>query len=170
MFDRLWELLAQCWDLIVPFEVIDHYERGVVLRLGKPHRDLEPGFHWVFPFVEHVVSDIVKPTTQAFLSQTLTTKDGKTVVVSAIVTRSISDVRASLLECESVDSVVRDSTLGVVARQVRQHTWEELHTEDFNSKMLKEIRLRASEFGIKIHRVQLGDIAFTRALSLFKVQ
>lgn len=49
MFDKVFELLRSIWEHLIPFVLLREYHRGVVLRAGVWHRDLGPGFHWVFP-------------------------------------------------------------------------------------------------------------------------
>ena len=44
MLDRVINFIAEFGGLFKPFEVIDAYQQGVVLRWGKYHRTLEPGF------------------------------------------------------------------------------------------------------------------------------
>lgn len=168
MLDKLIDLIVDFIDLFRFWEVVDEYEQAVVLRLGRFNRVLDPGFHWILPLgIERAMSDSVVKTTKNLAPQSLTTADGKTVVVSGIITRSISDIQTALLECESVETVIQDCAYGAIAKIVRAHTWEELHTDEFAAAMSKEVRTRAKEYGIQIHRVQLSDISLARSIRLW---
>lgn len=168
MFDRLIDLLLDSLGLFKFWEIVDEYEGAVVLRLGRFHRVLDPGFHWVIPFnIERTMGDIVKPTTHALKPQSLTTSDGVGVVVSGIITRTITDIRTALLECEGVETVITDSADGVIASQVRNATWEELHTDEFAAKVKSAIHKRAKEYGVSIQRFQWHDCAKSRSLRLW---
>ena len=168
MFDRLIDLLLDSLGLFKFWEIIEPYEQAVVTRLGIYHRTLEPGFHWVVPLaIERVYGDSVVPTTHDLAPQSLTTADGRSVVIRAVITRSITDIRKAVLECEGVENVLVDSATGAVADAVRAHEWDELSSKDFAQALTAEVRDRAKPWGVKIHRVQLADISASRSLRLW---
>lgn len=163
MIDRIIDVLLQFAAWFIPFVVIDEFERAVVLRFGKKHRTLEPGFHWLWPLgIEKALADNVVPRTTNLNTQSLTTKDGKTIVVGGVVTSSIRDIVKSTLEVEGVDHALQDSCLGAIASAVAAHTWDEIHTEDFAEVLTKECRKQGWRFGIEIHRVQLSDLSLAK--------
>lgn len=167
MFDRVIEFLSKWFDLLLPFTVLDPYERGVVLRLGEFHRKIDAGFHWIAPFnIETVLTDSVVPRTVNLSAQSLTTCDGVGVVVSAVVTASISNIRVALLEVEGVDDALRDSCLGVIGHLIASNTWDAIQRADFVVALTSACAEQALDYGIKIKRVQLSDVARMRAIRL----
>lgn len=169
MIEKLIDLLVSIFEYFIPFEVIDAYQRGLVLRLGTFNRELEPGFHWIIPFrVERVMVMDVVPATLNLKAQSLTTADGKSVVIGAVVTHKIHRIQKALLECNSVHNVLEDSCYGHVASLVSSHTWDEVRAETFNELLTEACRKRAFTFGVEITRVQLSDVAPSRALRLYQ--
>ena len=167
MFDKLLDVILQWFTFFIPFVVIDAFERAVVLRFGKPHVDLEPGFHWIIPFqVDRVLADNVVPRTINLGSQSLTTKDGNAVVVAGVVTAQIRDIRKATLEVEGVDDAMQDSCYGAIGALVAAHTWEEVQHEDFSDVLTKACRKQAWRFGIEIQKVQLSDLTIARTYRL----
>lgn len=169
MLDRLIDLLTQCIGWFVPFCVVDEFERGIVLRFGKFHRELDPGFHWIIPFeVERVIADNVVPRTMNLGAQSLTTKDGAQIVLGVILTARIHDIRKSLLDVEHVDAAVQDSCYAEVARVVHEHTWDEMQAESINDELLKSCRKRAFGYGVEIMRAQFSDLARCKSLRIIQ--
>lgn len=169
MFDRLIELLAQFGQWFLPFTVIDHFERGVVLRLGTYHRTLEPGFHWMWPFgIERAIADNVAWRTGTPGVQSLLTKDNKAISIRVVVTARITDIRTALLEVEGMDHAMMDSVSGAVAAYVSAHAWDEIIAEEAPNELAKACRRRAKTFGIEIDRVQLADLTPARAIRLLQ--
>ena len=169
MIEKLIDLVVAVFEYFIPFEVIDSYQKGVVLRLGVFHRELEPGFHWVWPLrIERVLVMDVVPYTLNLKAQSLTTSDGKSVVISAVVTSKVHRIQKALLECNSVNNVLEDSCYGQVAALVASHTWDEVRSESFNELLTEACRKRAFAFGVEITRVQLSDCAPSRALRLYQ--
>lgn len=167
MLDRLIDLLLQWVGFFVPFVVVDQFEQAVVLRFGKYHRELDPGFHWILPFeIDRVIADNVVARTTNLAAQSLTTKDGKTIIAAGVVTSSISNIRKATLEVETVDNALRDSCYGTIGIAVAAANWDEIRSEAFIEVLTKACRKNGWRYGIEIERVQLSDLAPTKALSL----
>jgi regulator of protease activity HflC (stomatin/prohibitin superfamily) len=169
MLDRLIDLILQWVGWFVPFLVVDAFEQAVVLRLGNYHRTLGPGFHWIIPFgVERAITDNVVPRTRNLGPQSLTTQDRCLIVLAAVVTLRIHDIRKSVLEVEDVDDAVSDSCYAEIAAVVHRHTWEELQGDDIGDELLRACRKRAFQYGVEVMRVQLSDRAKTRTYRLMQ--
>jgi regulator of protease activity HflC (stomatin/prohibitin superfamily) len=135
--NKLIDLLVEFIWWFVPCTVIDHFERGVVLRFGKFNRVLEPGFHWMWPFgVEQVLSENVKPDGSYTVSQAVTLKDGTSLALTLIFIWEIVDIKKLLLEIEDKETVL---------------TWALGHVEDFIHRLdwseLIKLRAWAAESG-----------------------
>jgi regulator of protease activity HflC (stomatin/prohibitin superfamily) len=167
VIDKLIDLIVNFMDLFRFWQVINEYERGIVLRLGVFQRELEPGLHWVIPFhIDNVLHDNVVPRTVALGAQSLMTKDGVTVAVSGVVTARIRHIRKALLEVEGVDHALVDSCSAAVAEHVARATWDELRAVASGEALLKECRKQEFQYGIEILRVQLSDITTCRVVRL----
>jgi regulator of protease activity HflC (stomatin/prohibitin superfamily) len=169
MFERLLDLILQSIAFFIPFVVIDQFEEAVVLRFGKFHRTLGPGFHWIIPFqIERGISDNVVPRTLNLQAQSLTTKEGRMVMVAAVVTASIRDIQKATLEVEGVDHALQDSCYGAIGMLVAAATWEEVQSADFSEALTKACRKQAWRFGIEIQRVQLSDLTLSKTLRIMQ--
>jgi membrane protease subunit HflK len=167
VLDRLIDLILQSLSFLVPFAVVDQYEEAIVLRFGKFHRQLEPGFHWIWPLrVERVILDNVVPRTVNLGAQSLTTLDGKSIVVAGVVTARIRDVKKATLEVESVDHALRDSCYGAIGMHVSGNTWAHLCTEESSEALSKACLKLAWRYGIEIEKVQLSDLTYSKSLAL----
>jgi regulator of protease activity HflC (stomatin/prohibitin superfamily) len=168
VLDRLIDFVLGVLDLFRFWEVIDHYEQGVVLRLGRFDRTITPGFHWILPFgIDSVLTDNVVPRTVKLDAQSLTTKDERNVVVSGVITARISDIEKALLNVEGVDHALRDSTYAAIASGVATASYSSLHTDEFMDSLTKVARKQAWRYGVEILRVQLVDVSLCRSLRLW---
>lgn len=163
MLDRIVDFLQSIVTNFQFWAVVYHYEKGVLLRFGKFNRVLEPGVHWCIPFhIDHVMVDNVVTRTVHLGAQSLTTRDGKSIVVSAIVTMSIADIHKALLEVESIEHAMMDSCYAAVANHVDASTWEMLHGEEAFKTLTRECKRAGKRYGLEIERVQLADLAVCR--------
>ena len=169
MFDRLLDALLSSLQLFQFWVVVNAYERAVVLRFGIFDRELDPGLHWLIPFaVERVWHEHTVPRTINLGPQSLTTKDGRGVVISAIVTAKVVNVRQALLEVEGVDHAVRDACYAEIAGVILRKDWQSLSHDDLGDELATACHKRARRWGIEIIRVQLSDVALSRSLRLWQ--
>jgi membrane protease subunit HflK len=171
VFDKLVEVLLQFVHLFFFCFITMSYQQGVVLRWGQLHRVVGPGFHWKWPFcVEHYLFVNTVPETMTVGPQSLTTKDGRSVVVSTIVTFSVEDVAKFLLEIEGGHQVIEDSTYGTVADFVMRRTWDDLcqFEAQFGNELSKVVRRRSKMYGVNVINVQLCDFTASRSIRLIQ--
>jgi regulator of protease activity HflC (stomatin/prohibitin superfamily) len=169
MFERLFDYLLVIIKAFKFFDVVDVYQRGVVLRLGKPHREVGPGLVWLIPlYVDKLLVENVVLETLPVGPQSLTTLDGKNLVLSTVVSFTIEDVRKFLLEVEGRNEFIEDTTYGIQSKFVMSRTWQQLLDIDVENELTKAVRRRAKDWGINIHRVQVADFSLSRSLRLIQ--
>ena len=153
---------------LVFWTVIDKFEEGVQMRLGKPKRTLQPGLRFILPFgIDEVLTDNVVPTTTSLDTQSLTTKDGKSIVIEAVLTHKIVDIQKILLEVEDADDALTDSASGYIAEQVTQHTWAQVRKPEFPKSLKPHIQRQARKWGIGVTKVQFSDCALAPSYRLW---
>ena len=168
MLDRLFDFLLLVYKKLIPWVILDEYERGVILRWGRKHRALGPGWHWRWPLgIENYLSASVVTDTCRMPPQSLTTADGVSIVVSAVITSHVVDVEKLLLECEDKDQAMLDSAFAVIARLVTTNKWEDIHTERFANRMTLHVKRKAERFGIAVESVAFADVARCRSVRLW---
>ncbi len=84
--------------LLGGIKVINQYERGVVLTLGKFSGIRQPGLRYVFPVIQKLVRVDVRSTPIDVPKQEVITKDNVTVGVDAVVYFRVIDAQKAILE------------------------------------------------------------------------
>jgi regulator of protease activity HflC (stomatin/prohibitin superfamily) len=167
VFDKLVDVLLQFLDKFAFIVIVDAYEQVIVLRLGRYNRTLMPGPHWIWPFAETAISENVVSKVYDLNAQSLTTKDGVSIVVSGIVTARVHDVRKALLGVEGVTDAIKNASVAEIARAVAGANWEELTTPQFGYLLTGACRRRGFKWGMEIDEVQLSDVSKSRSIRLF---
>ena len=166
MFERVFDFIASFWNVLRPWVVIDDYEGGVILRLGRYHRELKPGLHWKLPLADVSVTTSTAITTMALRPQTLTTRDDLTIVISAIVKYHIEDVRAYLLDIWDSADVLNDVTLGAIKEIVALVDYRDLQRKEIEDDVLNTVQDEAKRFGVHVHKVTFSDLGKVRSIRL----
>jgi regulator of protease activity HflC (stomatin/prohibitin superfamily) len=167
MLDKILDFLMQIWNQLAPFHVIEHYNRGVMLRLGKFRKIVEPGLLWKIPFVDQIIEHTVVATTIELSSQSLTTKDEKNIVARAVVKYEIKDIEVFLLDVYDAVDAISDMTMGIIKKVITNKSWEECKEESLDDLITKKARVEARKWGIEIIAVTLTDLGVIRSIRLF---
>ena len=83
---------------IVSIKVVDQYQRGVVLTLGKFSGIREPGLRFVVPVIQRMIMVDIRSTPIDVPKQEIITKDNVTAGVDAIVYFRVVDAPKAVLE------------------------------------------------------------------------
>ena len=135
MLDRLVEWIIAVWDTIIPYKIINQFDRGVRLRFGKFKEVLEPDFHWKLPIFDTIIEHGSVWTTHSMPAQSLTTKDGKDIVVKGIIKYRVVDMKVFALEVWDAIDAISDMTQGIIFDIVKDKTWDDLQHEDLKKEI-----------------------------------
>lgn len=169
MFDRIFDFIEAVWEWFIPFEVVDQDYKAVVLRLGKFHRVIGPGFNWILPFgIEDIRGDCVVPRIRNLEEQSLVTADGKQIILGVVVTAELINIKRALLGIENVDGAIEDSCLGVIGEYVRLNNWKDICDAEFPQVLREECHAKAVKFGVKISNFQLTNLTPARTFRVIQ--
>lgn len=147
--------------VIVPgVRIINQFERGVVLRLGKYSRTLNPGLHVIIPYLDRMVKVDIRTTPMDIPKQEVITRDNVTVNVDAVVYARVIDAQKAVLETTNY----RYATSTFAQTALRDITGnfeldEILSKRDEISSQIREIvDNQTDKWGIDIESVKLQNI------------
>lgn len=172
------QLIAKIFEFgkeyLLPWETILHYNRGVRLRFGKVVRDKEgrvkvlgPGFHWKWPIcIDDLLTHMVKVTTMDLSEQTITTRDGQSIVVRGVLKYEVHDVATLLLECDSPAAAVADISMGIIRDAFVEKDWSECNDPKFPEQIAIKIRREAKKWGISVLALTLTDLSIMKSFRL----
>ncbi len=78
--------------------LIREWERGVLLRLGKYRRNLDPGISWVIPGIDRIVATVdLRIRSTPFTAEKTLTRDTVPVNVDAVLFWVVTDAQRAVL-------------------------------------------------------------------------
>lgn len=156
--------------LVPKWDIVPTTHGWVMWVGGKRVISGGPGIIWWWPARTEVKIYPVARQALDLRPQTLTTKDGKTLLVGGLLSFSIEDIEKALAYTWSIDETLRDITLTALKHVITRMTWEEIHDAEQVGRLDKRLRhatrLRLRPYGIKVLKVSLTDIAPTRVIKL----
>ena len=147
--------------VVIPgVRVINQYERGVVQRLGRFRKILDPGLHVIIPYIDTMHNVDVRTTPMDVPKQEVITKDNVTVNVDAVVYFRVIDAKKAVFE--TTNYAYATSTFAQTALRDVTGNFdldELLSKRNEISKQIKEIvDAQTDKWGIDIESVKLQNI------------
>lgn len=152
-----------------PLRIVQAWEGAIHLRLGRYKRTLTPGWWLIVPALDRVwdASLLTEPTDIGPL--VLTTHDGLSVTVAAVVTWEVADVKRYLLGCSDPREALHDAASGTLAHAVLGADWANIPTEPFIAAVCTQVRKSCHRYGIRVLRMQWTGIAQCRPMVVWNV-
>ncbi|MBQ3473861.1 SPFH domain-containing protein [Candidatus Saccharibacteria bacterium] len=147
--------------VIIPgIRIVNQYERGIVLRLGKYHRTINPGLRLIVPYIDKLTKVDVRTTPMDIPKQEVITKDNVTVNVDAVVYFKVLNAEKAVLE--TTNYTYATSTFAQTALRDVTGNFdldEILSKRDEISEKIREIvDVQTDKWGIDIENVKLQNI------------
>lgn len=141
--------------------IINQYERGVVLRLGKVRPGIkEPGLRLIIPIVDQMRKVNMQIVTLPVDSQKIITKDNVSIDVSAVAYYQVTDPIKSVVEIQNVVSATYQIAQTTVRNIVGQSALDEVLSETtaINEKIKTVLEAATEKWGIFVSTVEVKDI------------
>lgn len=149
--------------LLAGLRIIDQFERGVVLTLGKFSGTRTPGLTWIFwPLnIQRIIRVDLRVKAVDVPDQKAITKDNISVNVNAVVYYKVANAEKAVLDVEDFFVAMSHLAQTTMRDVVGEVELDELLAErDKISERIRQIVDKASDdWGIKVDNVSLKDVA-----------
>ena len=150
--------LFLAWKTI---KIIPQARAGVVERLGRYQRTLDPGLSLVVPFVDRVKPHIdLREQVVSFRPQAVITKDNVTVNIDTVLYFTITDPKSVTYEVANPLQAIEQLTVTTLRNVIGGLTLEETLTsrDAINTQLRTVLDEATGRWGIRVNRVELKSI------------
>jgi regulator of protease activity HflC (stomatin/prohibitin superfamily) len=156
-------LVVLVWLAASTVRIIDQFQRGVVLTLGRYTGTREPGLNILIPVIQTMRRADIRLTVAAIPAQDLITKDSVSVKVTAVVYSKIIDAKKALLDVQDVQDAVNQLAQIVLRSTIGQHALEDLlsNQDQLNDAISRVLDERTKDWGVKIDHVEIRSVDLT---------
>ncbi|WP_249295844.1 SPFH domain-containing protein [Agrococcus sp. Marseille-Q4369] len=134
---------------------------GVVERLGRFHRVLQPGLNFLVPFIDRVSYSVdMREQVRSFPPQPVITEDNLVVSIDTVVYFQVTDARAATYEIADYLSAVEQLTTTTLRNVVGGMNLEEALTsrDTINGQLRNVLDQATGKWGLRVGRVELKAI------------
>lgn len=147
--------------LITSIKIIDQSSAAIIQRLGKFHRIIEAGPHFICPFIDRVYRRIsLKEQVADFDPQPVITSDNVTMQVDTVIYFQILDPRLYAYGVANPMNAIENLTATTLRNIFGEMELDETLTsrDIINQKMRSILDEATDPWGIKVNRVELKNI------------
>ena len=168
IFTGLWMIIKEILGSIQVITVMDEWDEGVQLRMGKFRRTVKRGWWLHRPFgIDEFFHLNVKSTALELDEQALTTGDEQDIVVKGVLMWAIFDIRKAICDVENVEETLGDLALGIVQDMVETQDWDYIRTEECRKDIKKKIQQQARKWGVTVSSFKWQSIVRARTFKVF---
>jgi regulator of protease activity HflC (stomatin/prohibitin superfamily) len=142
-------------------KVIPQARAGVVERLGRYHRTLEPGLTIVSPFIDRVRPLVdLREQVVNFKPQSVITEDNVVVGIETVLYFTITDARSETYEIANPLQAIEQLTVTTLRNVIGGLTLEATLTarENVNTELRTVLDEATGKWGIRINRVEIKSV------------
>jgi regulator of protease activity HflC (stomatin/prohibitin superfamily) len=153
--------------LVSSVRMVQQYERGVVLRLGRLLPEIrQPGLRLLVPVADRMVKVPVQTLVMDVPAQGAITKDNVTLSVDAVVYFRVADPVKAVVNVDkylnAVSQVAQTSLRSVIGRADLDTMLSD--REQVNAELRAVIDTPTEEWGVSVDRVEIKDIALPEGM------
>lgn len=146
--------------LIGGLRVIDQFERGVILTLGKYTGTRQPGLTWIFAGIQRIIKVDLRIVTATIPQQEAITKDNVPVGINAVVYFRVENAEQAVLEIESFSRAVKEYAQGALRDVIGGIELDAVLAE--REKIAEEIKkivdAATKAWGVNVTDIKIQDI------------
>ncbi len=146
--------------------VINQYERGVVLTLGKYTGTYTPGLRWILIGIQRIIKVDIRITTVDIPRQEAITKDNVPVGINAVVYYKVERAEDAILKVENYSYAVSQYALAALRDIIGGVEFDTLLTEreKIASDIKKVVDMETAPWGIDVTAIKMQDIELPAAM------
>jgi len=146
--------------------VINQYERGIILTLGKYTGTYEPGLRWILIGIQKMIKVDIRITTVDIPRQEAITKDNVPVGINAVVYYKVERAEDAILKVENYSYAVSQYALAALRDIIGGVELDTLLTEreKIASDIKKVVDIETAPWGIDVTAIKMQDIELPAAM------
>ena len=145
--------------------IVQEYERGVVLTLGRYSGIRNPGLRFVIPVLQQMELVDNREKVVDILPQEIITKDNVLVKVNGVVYYRVHDARLAILDTADFDASTREMAQSTLRSSVGTHDLDELSDpERLNVEIQRALEVKTEPWGIKVSNVEIKEVELAKEM------
>jgi len=154
------------WVIASGIRIVNQYQMGIILRLGKIKNTAGPGLHIIIPYLDRMVTIDTRIITLPIQSQKIITKDNVSIDVAGVAYFRIIDPIKSFTQIANapaaVDQIAQTTVREIIGRFSLDGVLSK--TIEINNEIRTTLDQHTETWGVEVSIVQLKDIELPESM------
>lgn len=153
-------ILSVVGYMVGSVKIINQGYVGLVERLGRYERTLNPGLNFVLPVLDTVLVETTREQLLDIEPQSTFTHDNVPVSVDAILSWRILDVRKAYYGVENLEESLKSLVVPTLRAEIGKRDLQDINSAQtqINQSLLKVLDSATEPWGVKVIRVEIQEI------------
>lgn len=140
--------------------IINQYERGVILTLGKYTGTRQPGLTWIFPVIQEIIKVDLRISTVDIPQQEAITKDNVPVGINGVVYFRVENAELSVLEIKNYALAVSQYAQAALRDVIGSVELDTILAERdrIADEIKKIVDVATNSWGVNVSSIKIQDI------------
>ena len=142
------------------YRIVNQYQKGLVIRLGKYHSTVNSGVTLLMPFIDSLIAVDMREQVISVQPQKVITKDNVSVIVDAVIYYKVVDPVKAEFEIEDFDYAATTLAQTNLRNLIGDKTLDETLTarDAINNNLRSFLDEATNAWGVKVTKVELQKI------------
>lgn len=156
----IWLIVIVVIFILYGLRIVNQYEKGVVLTLGKYTSTREPGLTWIFPVIQKQIKIDMRITTTDIPQQEVITKDNVPVGINAVVYFQVQNAEKAILNIKDYTLAVSQYAQAALRDVIGGIELDPLlsEREQIAEEIQKNVEQATASWGILVTDIKIQDI------------
>lgn len=160
------EFLEYIFGVLKFWVIIQPWQQGLRVRIGKHVKLLEGGIYFKLPYFDSVFAQEIKLRVKEVPIQTVTTKDGKTITLSSNFGYQIKNIRRLYDTLHQPESTVTNVAMSKTAEYFFNNRFEDITIDAAQKYVLGG--LEKLDYGIEFKYFKVANFAVVKTFRIIK--
>ncbi|MCK9333648.1 MAG: SPFH domain-containing protein, partial [Candidatus Cloacimonetes bacterium] len=153
-------IIAVITVILSGVKIVQPYEQGIYMRLGKFVRVLNQGLNFVFPLISNVVKLDLRTEVLDVPSQEVITKDNSPVNVDAIIYIKVIDPKNAFFEVTNYHAATINLAQTTLRSTIGEMDLDEILSsrEKINVQLRDTLDSSTDKWGVRIEAVEIREV------------
>lgn len=159
------EFIEYILNLVKIWVIIQPWQQGIRVRIGKNRKLLNPGIHFKIPYFDSVFVQENRMRIVDIPLQTISCKD-QTITLNASFGYLISNIETLYLKLYHPETTLKNLTMAKITDFVSSRQFADIKLDELEGFVLKE--LKALDYGITFETFQVMNYASVKTYRLIQ--
>ncbi len=153
-------IVVGLWLFLSTVRIIEQYQRGVVLTLGRYTSTRQPGLNFLVPVLQTMRRADVRVTVMVVEPQDVITRDNVSVKVSAVTYYRVVDAKQALIDVQNYRDAIDQLAQVTLRSTIGKHPLDELlaQQDKLNETLAAALESRTQQWGVQVDHVEIRSV------------